>query len=300
MHCLLGAFILGAALAAGLSETTLTAKVGEDITLDTGTSELHDDPEIYWTYGLKKNIIVHYENEEINLKKSDRFELNERTGSLTIRSVNISDSGLYQLNIISGSQHNFKLTVVESDPIQTTAGTPQNTAAHRPGGGTQRNHIAAGSDTSSDSDYYRPRRRYATHSGSRDPNTSSHLELSGESEREVIALPQSDESHGEDGSEVEPLDEQELELSQELDAEDESYPDQRASEMAKDPVCKQATRRTKSPRTTDGGRSREIGSRPKRAVKPVVRQTYDEPGKSKDQLISIIHGGVVIKIGGKS
>ncbi|KAK2810535.1 hypothetical protein Q5P01_000379 [Channa striata] len=144
MHCLLGAFILGAVLAAGPSETTLTAKVGEDITLDTGTSELHDDPEIYWTYGPNQNIIVHYENGEMKLKKSDRFELDERTGSLTIRSVNFSDSGLYQLNIISGSQHNFKLTVVESDPIQTTAGTPQNTTVHRPGGGTQRSHVAAG------------------------------------------------------------------------------------------------------------------------------------------------------------
>ncbi|XP_070401169.1 uncharacterized protein [Nothobranchius furzeri] len=37
--------------------------------------------------------------------------------------------------------------------------------------------------------------------------------------------------------------------------------------------------------------------RPKRQIKPVVRLTYDEPGKAKDQPITIIHRGVVITIG---
>lgn len=38
-------------------------------------------------------------------------------------------------------------------------------------------------------------------------------------------------------------------------------------------------------------------SRPKRSLKPVVRLTYDEPGKAKDQPITIVHRGVTIKIG---
>lgn len=37
--------------------------------------------------------------------------------------------------------------------------------------------------------------------------------------------------------------------------------------------------------------------RSKRSAKPVVRLTYDEPGKSKDQPITIIHRGVIITIG---
>lgn len=37
--------------------------------------------------------------------------------------------------------------------------------------------------------------------------------------------------------------------------------------------------------------------RPKRRVQPVVRLTYDEPGKSRDQPITIVHRGIVIKIG---
>ncbi|XP_037833479.1 uncharacterized protein LOC119617377 [Kryptolebias marmoratus] len=37
--------------------------------------------------------------------------------------------------------------------------------------------------------------------------------------------------------------------------------------------------------------------REKRSIKPVVRLTYDEVGKSKDQPLTIVHRGVVIKIG---
>lgn len=37
--------------------------------------------------------------------------------------------------------------------------------------------------------------------------------------------------------------------------------------------------------------------REKRPVKPVIRLTYDEAGKSKDQPLTIVHRGVVIKIG---
>lgn len=38
-------------------------------------------------------------------------------------------------------------------------------------------------------------------------------------------------------------------------------------------------------------------ARPKRSVKPVIRLTYDEPGMSKDKPITIVHRGVIIKIG---
>lgn len=38
-------------------------------------------------------------------------------------------------------------------------------------------------------------------------------------------------------------------------------------------------------------------SKSKRTVKPVLRLTYDEPGKNKDQPLTIVHRGIVIKIG---
>ena len=46
----------------------------------------------------------------------------------------------------------------------------------------------------------------------------------------------------------------------------------------------------------DNGRLRSE-PRPKRAVKPTVRLTYDEPGRSRDQPLTIVHRGIVIKIG---
>lgn len=35
----------------------------------------------------------------------------------------------------------------------------------------------------------------------------------------------------------------------------------------------------------------------KRQVKPVIRLTYDEPGKASDQPITIVHKGIIIKLG---
>ncbi|KAJ7986493.1 hypothetical protein DPEC_G00340450 [Dallia pectoralis] len=38
-------------------------------------------------------------------------------------------------------------------------------------------------------------------------------------------------------------------------------------------------------------------NRPKRIVKPVIKLTYDEPGRARDQPLTIVHRGVIIKIG---
>ncbi len=40
--------------------------------------------------------------------------------------------------------------------------------------------------------------------------------------------------------------------------------------------------------------------REKRRVKPVVKLTYDEPGRSRDQPLTIVHRGVIIQIGKKA
>lgn len=37
--------------------------------------------------------------------------------------------------------------------------------------------------------------------------------------------------------------------------------------------------------------------RPKRTAKLIIRLTYDEPGRSRDQPLTIVHRGIVIKIG---
>lgn len=35
----------------------------------------------------------------------------------------------------------------------------------------------------------------------------------------------------------------------------------------------------------------------KRRIKPVIKLTYDEPGKAKDHPITIVHRGIIIKVG---
>ncbi|KAK2815558.1 hypothetical protein Q5P01_026025 [Channa striata] len=143
----------GAVGASGSTETiSLTAKIGEDIILKTGIPELHGDSEILWTHGPNKDVIIHYENGKLlwiqkGSDKSEKFELDAKTGSLIIRSLNVSDGGFYHGHIINGndSNCNFNLTFVKSDPIPTIAGPTQTTTAHGPAdGGTQWNHIAVG------------------------------------------------------------------------------------------------------------------------------------------------------------
>lgn len=41
----------------------------------------------------------------------------------------------------------------------------------------------------------------------------------------------------------------------------------------------------------------DLKPKSKRQVKPVIRLTYDEPGKARDQVITIVHKGITIKIG---
>lgn len=61
------------------------------------------------------------------------------------------------------------------------------------------------------------------------------------------------------------------------------------------------------PVSSDPGKGRQFSSprigvspnqtRPKRSRKPVMRLTYDKPGRASEEPLSIVHGGVVIKIG---
>ncbi|XP_052462953.1 uncharacterized protein LOC128020214 [Carassius gibelio] len=50
---------------------------------------------------------------------------------------------------------------------------------------------------------------------------------------------------------------------------------------------------------TSGEEEESEPVREKRRIKPVVKLTYDEPGRSKDQPLTIVHRGVIIQIGKK-
>uniref|UniRef100_A0A3Q3KE35 Immunoglobulin domain-containing protein n=1 Tax=Monopterus albus TaxID=43700 RepID=A0A3Q3KE35_MONAL len=106
---------LTVAVSVGLSETkNLTGKAGESITLNTGVTGLRGNYQVLWSYGVDKRVIINFDNGKLEWNESQRFQLDERTGSLTILSLHINDSGQYQGQIINGngSQQTFNLTVV--------------------------------------------------------------------------------------------------------------------------------------------------------------------------------------------
>lgn len=134
MKWFMAAFILGLALPGGQGETvTVTGKAGDHITLQTGVTGLHGDYQVIWSTGEERRVIVHFDEGDLILNTSERFHLDIKTGSLTIRPLSINDTGLYKGQIINGngSQHSFNLTVVEADPIKPTDAPLDNITAYQ-------------------------------------------------------------------------------------------------------------------------------------------------------------------------
>ncbi|XP_030643683.1 SLAM family member 5-like [Chanos chanos] len=99
---------------------------GETVTLHTGFTGLQSDDQILWSYGpvdpniiivnsqvLRGNIITDYRD-----RFRDRLELDRQTGSLTIRNINITDSGVYKVTVINleVSSRRFYYTVHATVP----------------------------------------------------------------------------------------------------------------------------------------------------------------------------------------
>ncbi|CAI5678658.1 unnamed protein product [Oreochromis niloticus] len=68
------------------------------------------------------------------------------------------------------------------------------------------------------------------------------------------------------------------------------------SEVEKERTLSKRSRRRRSI-GEEGSRCLRSGTTGKRRIKPVLRLSYDEPGKASDQPITIVHRGVVIKLG---
>lgn len=149
------------------------------------------------------------------------------------------------------------------------------------------------SDSSSEFEFYRPAR----------PNFTLLKDLvyrdtagpSAVVQEDDTASQQSDQNPEGDTSEEEPLHEGDQESEQESTSESDSEPEQVDSKQDESQTIESQTH-FREPDTVSDSES-GLETRPKRKVKPVVRLTYDEPGKAKDQPITIIHRGVVIKIG---
>ncbi|XP_030643697.1 hepatocyte cell adhesion molecule-like [Chanos chanos] len=103
-----------------------TVREGETVSLLTGFTGLQSDVAILWFYGPvdpntkivqsifhRGEIITDYSD-----KFRDRLQLDRQTGSLTIRNISTTDSGVYKVQIINGyvSEKRFSLTVYATVP----------------------------------------------------------------------------------------------------------------------------------------------------------------------------------------
>ncbi|XP_051979533.1 natural killer cell receptor 2B4-like [Xyrauchen texanus] len=97
---------------------------GDSVTLHTDVTEVQRKDQIVWMFGPQETLIAHIYKQIIDMFDShetfgDRLQLDRQTGSLTIRNIQITNSGLYKLLIISGetSYKRFNLTVCARLPI---------------------------------------------------------------------------------------------------------------------------------------------------------------------------------------
>lgn len=94
---------------------------GENITLYTDLSELQRDDLILWSFGDKGTQIAELNRSAKNITLSknnrkfmNRLKLNEHTGSLVIKNIKTTDSGLYKAQIIGNkvSKKTFNVIVI--------------------------------------------------------------------------------------------------------------------------------------------------------------------------------------------
>ncbi|XP_051979897.1 uncharacterized protein LOC127641144 isoform X2 [Xyrauchen texanus] len=97
---------------------------GDSVTLHTDVTEIQIKDQILWMFGPQETRIAEIYKQNIDMFDSnetfgDRLQLDRQTGSLTIRNIQITNSGLYKVMIISGetSYKRLNLTVYARLPI---------------------------------------------------------------------------------------------------------------------------------------------------------------------------------------
>ncbi|XP_016302423.1 uncharacterized protein LOC107658401 [Sinocyclocheilus anshuiensis] len=98
---------------------------GDSVTLHTDVTEVQRDDQILWMFGPKENRIAELYKQMIDMFSSnetfgDRLQLDSFTGSLTIRNIRSTDSGLYKRQIRSdrgNSDKTFNVTVYARLPV---------------------------------------------------------------------------------------------------------------------------------------------------------------------------------------
>ncbi|XP_016114357.1 uncharacterized protein [Sinocyclocheilus grahami] len=105
-----------------ITQTALTVKEGDSVTLHTNLKDIQKDILIRWFFGPNKILIVEISNNDIHMCVDERFRgrllVDSQTGDLTIRNTSKTDSGIFQLQI-NHEFHNcwsFNVTVIDHLP----------------------------------------------------------------------------------------------------------------------------------------------------------------------------------------
>jgi len=92
---------------------------GDSVSLHISVSAIERDEQILWRFGPENSRIAEIYKQKIPTYDSnelfkDRLEMNNQTGSLTIKNIRIKHSGLYRVTLISNrgiSDKRFRVTV---------------------------------------------------------------------------------------------------------------------------------------------------------------------------------------------
>uniref|UniRef100_A0A8C1ZPK6 Immunoglobulin domain-containing protein n=1 Tax=Cyprinus carpio TaxID=7962 RepID=A0A8C1ZPK6_CYPCA len=100
---------------------------GEDVTLDTGVSELQRDDQILWSFKSEDTIIAKRDGDTNQVLNDggrfrDRLQMDDQTGSLTITNTKTTDSGVYHLQISSRNKVSYQKFSVCLDTVKVRAG----------------------------------------------------------------------------------------------------------------------------------------------------------------------------------
>ncbi|KAK7136735.1 hypothetical protein R3I93_016939 [Phoxinus phoxinus] len=95
----------------------------EDVLLETGVNDIQTDDLILWTFGAKNCLVADSETAIITERFKDRLELNETTGSLTIKNITNTEYGHYKLQIINKEKTTFRRFIVLEPASLTRSGS---------------------------------------------------------------------------------------------------------------------------------------------------------------------------------
>ncbi len=92
----------------GVFGESVSVMEGDSVTLNTDLTEIPEDDDITWKFGVEKSLIVKIRTEKQILftfdgpdgRFRDRLKVDHQTGSLTITNTTTQHTGLYKLDII--------------------------------------------------------------------------------------------------------------------------------------------------------------------------------------------------------